>query len=144
MDLPVVKACGGSWMVPNKLTEEGNFDAITELAKEALTTLNKFCRAGFFLDSRYIKMCCQSLYLKGLVMRVSSIFFILGALLTSAQAKSPLNQLPILELTRKDLRKAFTFLSFGEMGELTEPKLAAKIDNPSFIAIHPNKNISLR
>ena len=39
MDLAVVKACGGSWMVPNKLMEEGNFEAITELAKEVLTKI---------------------------------------------------------------------------------------------------------
>ena len=39
LDLPVVAACGGSWMVPTKLMEEGNFEAITELAKEALIAI---------------------------------------------------------------------------------------------------------
>jgi 2-dehydro-3-deoxyphosphogluconate aldolase / (4S)-4-hydroxy-2-oxoglutarate aldolase len=39
LDLPVVAACGGSWMVPTKLMEEGKFEAITELAKEALQAI---------------------------------------------------------------------------------------------------------
>ena len=36
LELPQVQACGGSWMVPNKLMDEGDFAGITEIAKEAL------------------------------------------------------------------------------------------------------------
>ena len=38
--LPQVQACGGSWMVPNKLMDEGDFAGITEIAKEALKKVN--------------------------------------------------------------------------------------------------------
>ena len=31
-----VVCCGGSWMTPNNLIDEGNFDKITELVKEAV------------------------------------------------------------------------------------------------------------
>lgn len=34
--LPAVVACGGSWLTPKADIEAGNFDAITELAREAL------------------------------------------------------------------------------------------------------------
>ena len=40
--LAEVQACGGSWMVPNKLMDEGNFAGITALAKEAIAKLNEF------------------------------------------------------------------------------------------------------
>ena len=39
LDLSAVEACGGSWMVPNKLMDEGNFAGITEIAKEALNKI---------------------------------------------------------------------------------------------------------
>ena len=35
-----VIACGGSWMVSSKLLEEGNFDEITRLSKEAVQIVN--------------------------------------------------------------------------------------------------------
>ena len=41
LDLPVVAACGGSWMVPTKLMEEKRFDEITQLAQEALQAIKK-------------------------------------------------------------------------------------------------------
>lgn len=37
LELPSVVACGGSWLTPNAEIEAGNFDAITVLAREALT-----------------------------------------------------------------------------------------------------------
>ena len=37
--LPQVVACGGSWMVPSSLMNEGKYDEITALCKEALELL---------------------------------------------------------------------------------------------------------
>ncbi|WDE96935.1 bifunctional 4-hydroxy-2-oxoglutarate aldolase/2-dehydro-3-deoxy-phosphogluconate aldolase [Lentisphaera profundi] len=37
--LPQVQACGGSWMVPNKLMDAGDFSGITKIAKEALNKI---------------------------------------------------------------------------------------------------------
>lgn len=37
-----VLACGGSWMVPNKLLDEGNFEAIKRLCQEAVQTMLGF------------------------------------------------------------------------------------------------------
>lgn len=36
---PKIIACGGSWMVPEKLVDNEDWDAITELAKEAVLTM---------------------------------------------------------------------------------------------------------
>jgi 2-dehydro-3-deoxyphosphogluconate aldolase/(4S)-4-hydroxy-2-oxoglutarate aldolase len=36
---PKIIACGGSWMVPEKLVDEEKWDEITELAKEAVLTM---------------------------------------------------------------------------------------------------------
>lgn len=36
LSLPAVIACGGSWMVPEKLLDEGDFDGITKIAKDAV------------------------------------------------------------------------------------------------------------
>lgn len=38
--LPSVLACGGSWMVPESMVENGDWDGITALAKEAVDALN--------------------------------------------------------------------------------------------------------
>ncbi len=39
---PKIIACGGSWMVSDKLVKEGNFDKITELTKEAVNKMLSF------------------------------------------------------------------------------------------------------
>jgi len=36
LSLPMVHACGGSWMVKKKLINDGEFDTITELSREAV------------------------------------------------------------------------------------------------------------
>lgn len=38
--VPAVIACGGSWLTPQKEIEAGNFDAITDIAREALRIAN--------------------------------------------------------------------------------------------------------
>ena len=35
--IPAVLACGGTWLTPKAAIESGDFDAITKLAKEALS-----------------------------------------------------------------------------------------------------------
>lgn len=40
LQLPAVVACGGSWLTPAAEIEAGNFEAITTLAKEALSIAN--------------------------------------------------------------------------------------------------------
>lgn len=40
--LPSVIACGGSWLTPADAIRQGNFDAITRLAREAITIAEKF------------------------------------------------------------------------------------------------------
>lgn len=37
LDVPSVVACGGSWLTPEKEIEAGNYDAVTQLAREALS-----------------------------------------------------------------------------------------------------------
>ena len=39
LDLPCVLCCGGSWMVKGELIDSGNFDAITELTKDAVKSM---------------------------------------------------------------------------------------------------------
>ena len=39
--LPNVLCCGGSWMVPGKLLDAGDFDAIEALAREAAQIVKK-------------------------------------------------------------------------------------------------------
>lgn len=36
LDVPAILACGGSWMVPKNLVNEGKFDQITELCRDAV------------------------------------------------------------------------------------------------------------
>lgn len=38
LDVPSVIACGGSWLTPQKEIAAGNFDAVTQLAREALSS----------------------------------------------------------------------------------------------------------
>ena len=38
---PKIIACGGSWMVPGKLLDAGDFDAIEALAREAAQIVKK-------------------------------------------------------------------------------------------------------
>jgi 2-dehydro-3-deoxyphosphogluconate aldolase/(4S)-4-hydroxy-2-oxoglutarate aldolase len=44
LSCPSVLACGGSWMVPEKLIQEGNFSEITALTQQAVHTM-----LGFFV-----------------------------------------------------------------------------------------------
>lgn len=37
LDVPSVIACGGSWLTPQKEIASGNFDAVTQLAREAVS-----------------------------------------------------------------------------------------------------------
>ena len=39
LDLPIVQACGGTWMVKASLIEDGKWDEITRLAREALASV---------------------------------------------------------------------------------------------------------
>ena len=39
LDLPCVLCCGGNWMVKGELIDSGNFDAITELTKDAVKSM---------------------------------------------------------------------------------------------------------
>lgn len=41
LELPQVIACGGSWMVPSKKIDAGEFDEITSIVKEAVETVKK-------------------------------------------------------------------------------------------------------
>lgn len=41
LGVPSVVACGGSWLTPKAEIDAGNFDAITNLAREALTIANE-------------------------------------------------------------------------------------------------------
>jgi 2-dehydro-3-deoxyphosphogluconate aldolase / (4S)-4-hydroxy-2-oxoglutarate aldolase len=43
LKLPLVHACGGSWLAPTKLISNGSFDEITKLTQEALILVRK-CR----------------------------------------------------------------------------------------------------
>lgn len=40
--LPNVLACGGSWMCPGHLIEQGGFDEITDLCRKAVKTVHRF------------------------------------------------------------------------------------------------------
>ncbi len=42
--LPAVYACGGSWLVKRALIEEGNFEEITRLTKEAVEIVSEVRR----------------------------------------------------------------------------------------------------
>lgn len=42
LDFPKIVACGGSWMVSGELINSGNFEEITRLTKEAVTTMLGF------------------------------------------------------------------------------------------------------
>lgn len=42
LDFPKIVACGGSWMVSGELINSGNFDEITRLTREAVTTMLGF------------------------------------------------------------------------------------------------------
>ena len=41
LSIPAVTACGGSWLTPRDLIENGNFDGVTALAREALAIAEK-------------------------------------------------------------------------------------------------------
>lgn len=42
LELPVVHACGGSWLAPSKLISPDGFDEITRLAREAVATVRQY------------------------------------------------------------------------------------------------------
>lgn len=44
LDLPMVLACGGSWLAPSRLIASGDFEGITERARDAVR-IAKDCRA---------------------------------------------------------------------------------------------------
>ena len=41
LSLPSVLACGGTWMVPGKLIDEGKWDELAALVRDAVATVNK-------------------------------------------------------------------------------------------------------
>jgi len=45
LSFPKVLACGGSWMVPEQLIQDGNFERITELSSEAMSQMLGFTLA---------------------------------------------------------------------------------------------------
>ncbi|QTD57633.1 bifunctional 4-hydroxy-2-oxoglutarate aldolase/2-dehydro-3-deoxy-phosphogluconate aldolase [Parasphingorhabdus cellanae] len=44
--MPSVVACGGSWLTPAKAIEQGDFETVTRLAKEAVAVANNGRKAG--------------------------------------------------------------------------------------------------
>ena len=46
LSLPMVQACGGSWMVKKQLISAGEFDKITELTAEAIAIVKKIRTGG--------------------------------------------------------------------------------------------------
>lgn len=41
LSVPSVLACGGTWMVPTALIDEGRWDELGELVKDAVAHVNK-------------------------------------------------------------------------------------------------------
>jgi 2-dehydro-3-deoxyphosphogluconate aldolase/(4S)-4-hydroxy-2-oxoglutarate aldolase len=46
LQLPMVRACGGSWLVKRELINAGSFDEITQLTKEAVAIVRKVREEG--------------------------------------------------------------------------------------------------
>lgn len=46
LSIPAVVACGGSWLTPKNLIEQGDFEGVTQLAREALAIAKKVSKSN--------------------------------------------------------------------------------------------------